>query len=168
MTPLRALRRPALVALVFGTVVALVTTGRADPRLVASTTLYWSFVPILQLVAAVALVRSSRQRPPMAEAIDALFAANGPWALWLVALAGWAVSAPPVARPMFWILAAALVPLAWTPFLVLAFCRKVLGDPLRAALLKTALHQAAMLLSFLVYVANAIAFAPRLAGWWER
>jgi hypothetical protein len=147
----------------------MVTTGRSDLRLVASTTLYWSFVPILQLIAALVLVRAApNRRLPVPAAIDALFAANGPWSLWLLALAGWAVSAPPIARSMDGILAAALIPLVWTPVLVFVFCRSVLGDAPRAAASKTLLHQAAMLALFLVYAGNAIALTPRLVGWWER
>jgi len=43
-----AIRRPLLVALVFGCAVSLITSGRLSLRLVAPATLYWSFVLLLE------------------------------------------------------------------------------------------------------------------------
>ena len=44
-----AIRRPLLVAAVFGCCISLMTSGRLSLRLAAPATLYWSFVPLLEI-----------------------------------------------------------------------------------------------------------------------
>jgi hypothetical protein len=165
LSPAAALRRPALVALIIGVVAAMTAADHVDLRLVASTTLYWSFVPAIQLLAAFALVRASpRLTISTADAIDVFFAGHGPWSLYLLAVAGWTVAAPLAAHSMTPVFAAALIPAVWTPFIVSAFCREVLGDSRRAARRKTTMHQALMWIVILTYYGLAAQVWPRLIG----
>jgi hypothetical protein len=163
------LRRPALLALVFGTVAAMASASHVDVRLVASTTLYWSFVPAVQWLIAGALVASAPRRVlPVPAAIDAFFTTSLPWALWMIAFAGWSAAGPPVARSITLPLLAALIPLLWTPRLVFNYCRRILGDDRGAALRRTVAHQVASWLLFVVYYGWAVALWPRMVGWYER
>jgi hypothetical protein len=82
-----AIRRPLLVAFVFGCAISLMTSGRLSLRLVAPATLYSSFVPLLE-IAGLAVVWPWRQSPlSFARAIDLFFVSHTPWSLWLCAFA---------------------------------------------------------------------------------
>src|SRR5262245_4671414 len=85
-----ALRRPFVVAAVIGVSVSIAATGRATPALVASTTLSWSYVVLLQLAIAVPLIaRHARRTVGLARAIDLFFAGHAPWSLLALAAAAW-------------------------------------------------------------------------------
>jgi hypothetical protein len=58
-------------------------TGSVTARLVLPATVYWSFVPLVQ-IAGLAVVFRKRLD---AATIDAYFAGHGPWLLWLAAFA---------------------------------------------------------------------------------
>jgi hypothetical protein len=163
------LRRPALLALVCGTVAAMASASHVDVRLVASATVYWSFVPAVQCLIAWALVASAPRRVmPVPAAIDAFFTTSLPWSLWMIAFAGWSAAGPPVARSINLPLLAALIPLLWTPWLIFSFCRRVLGDDGRTALRRTLAHQAASWLLFVAYYGSAVALWPRIVGWYQQ
>ena len=167
-TVVTALRRPVLAALIFGAVAAMLTTDHIDPTLLLRTTLSWSFVIVIQLAGALVLIRSSSSRTIGTKAAtDLFFAANGPWSLWLLVLTAWALTTPPLARPLHEVFLSALIPAAWTPVVIFAFCRTILGDSARTAVWKTALHQAAMWLAFGVYYGWAVQAWPRLLFWWR-
>lgn len=143
------LRRPALAALVIGGAVALTATGGATARALATTTICWSFVPGLQLIVAAALIALVR-RPGLrlTSALDLFFVGQGPWLLWVLGVAAWALvafqsggHAVPHLRSL---LALALIPAVWTWFILLAFCQAVLGLDRRRALGWTFLYQAAI------------------------
>ena len=96
-----ALRRPLLVAFVFGCAVALMTSGRLSLRLVAPATLYWSFVPLLEIAGLAAVWPWKRSPVSFARAIDLFFVSNTAWSLWLCAFAAvWAFFPP--ARVFAW------------------------------------------------------------------
>jgi hypothetical protein len=169
LSVLAMLRKPALLALVYGTVAAMASTSHVDLRLVASTTIGWSFVPALQVLIAWACIAPARKRTvSMPAAIDAFFATSLPWALWLIAFAGWSAAGPPVARSIFVALVCLAIPALWTPWLIFRFCREVLRDEPRAAIVRTAVHQAASWLLFLAWYGTAVALWPRMLGWIER
>jgi hypothetical protein len=161
----RALRRPALVALVLGTGSAFSSTGHLTVGLVASGFLCWSFVPILQIATAAAIMRSAASRSiPSGRRLDLWFMGHAPWSLWIFA-ATFAIGCAPlgwrVERP---IIATSLIPLAWTSVIAAAFCRVVLGDAPRAARARTALHQVVTWTIALLYFAVAVALWPRIVA----
>ena len=90
-----AIRRPLLTAFVFGCVASLITSGRLSLRLVAPATLYWTFVPLLEVAGLAAVWPWKRSPVSFARAIDLFFANNTPWSLWLCAFAAvWAFFPP--------------------------------------------------------------------------
>src|ERR1017187_10115962 len=97
-----AIRRPLLVAAVFGCAVSLMTSGRLSLRLAAPATLYWSFVPLLEIAGLGAVWPWKRSPISFARAIDLFFVSNTPWSLWFTAFAGLSPLFSPVrvfARP---------------------------------------------------------------------
>jgi hypothetical protein len=164
-----AVRRPALVALVLGATLAIAATHRVEAAMVASVTLYWSVVPIVQWIAAYLIIRTSAARMvSIPRAIDLCFVAAGPWSCWLIAFGAWAAFEPPIARPMAPILWAALIPIAWTPILIFAFCRAVLRNSQAAALWRTLAHQALVWVPAALTIAQAVQLWPRLLAWSTR
>jgi hypothetical protein len=159
-----ALRRPALLALVYGTVAAMASTGHVDARLLASTTVCWSWVPALQVLIVWACVAGApRREMSVPAAIDAFFTTSLPWAIALLVFAGWSAVRPPMSRSMF--LALFSIPALWTPWLIRRFFEHELHDSRRAAIARTAAHQAASWLLYLAYYGTAVALWPRVIGW---
>lgn len=163
-TLLTAVRRPLIVALVLGVSVAKAATGHVTPALVASTTLCWSFVVVLQGTIAVGLMAGAARRTVgMARAIDLYFAGHAPWSLWILAAAAWSPS--PLGRPMMPLLIAGVVPLVLTARITNAFFREVLALDPRHALVRTAVHQAVTWGCLVVLFGTAVALMPRIVEW---
>jgi hypothetical protein len=133
-----AIRRPLLVAFVFGCAVSLMTSGRLSLRLVAPATLYWTFVPLLEIAGLAAVWPWKRSPVSFARAIDLFFVGNTPWSLWLCAFAAaWAFFPP--ARVYAWTgnfwpwYAPALAVALWSACLDFRFFRDIPGrTPARA------------------------------------
>ena len=75
-------------AAVFGCAVSLMTSGRLSLRLAAPATLYWSFLPLLEIAGLAAVWPWKRSPISFARAIDLFFVSNTPWSLWFTAFAG--------------------------------------------------------------------------------
>jgi len=162
--PLRALRRPALVALVLGTSEAIAATRHVTPGLLLSTTLCWAFVVLLQIAIALSLMAgASRRTVGLPRAIDLFFASHVPWSLWILAAAAWAPSA--VGRPFTPLLIAAAVPAVLTPRMIAAFFREVLEMDPREARARTAVHQALTWGLLVLLFGTAVALVPRIYEW---
>ena len=83
------LRRLLFLALVVGAFVSFTASGRLTISLLFDGALFWSFVPILQMLAMGGVMRilaRGRMRPT--KAIDLFLAGHGPWLLWLLSVAG--------------------------------------------------------------------------------
>jgi hypothetical protein len=162
----RILRKPALLALVYGTVAAMAATSRVDVRLVASTTVTWCFVPLMQVLIAWAIVaRTPARVAPVSDTLDAFFATSLPWAVCLLIFAAWSAAGPAVGRTLtVWHLSIVVAAL-WTPWLVVAFCRDTLRLDLRSALIRTTIHQATSWALFLAWYGTAVGLWPRVIGW---
>jgi hypothetical protein len=160
-----ALKRPLLVAIVAGTAISVYAARRVTLDLALSGVLTWSFAPLVQLLAAAALVASSRRRSVSVPAgVDLLFMGHAPWSLWLLAAAASAVWLPRPARMDLIVAATAAVPLAWTVAIVFAFCRSVLQDDPRKAAIRTLFHQSLIWTFAGAYIAIAVQLWPRLVG----
>jgi hypothetical protein len=158
-------RRPALVALVLGTATAVSSTGRLTLGLLASGFLCWSFVPLLQIATAAAIMRSPSARSiPLAHRLDLWFMGHAPWSLWMVIAAAILAAAPAGWHVEWRLIASAVIPIVWTSVIGVAFCRVVLGDPPAMASARTALHQAVTWTIALLYVAWAVALWPRVVA----
>src|SRR5690349_24482422 len=88
--PVRALRRPFLIAIIIGVAMALSPTRHLTPALVFATTTLWSVVVIAQVAIALAVIG----RPPdgavgRARALDLFFACHVPWSVWWLFAMAW-------------------------------------------------------------------------------
>jgi len=163
ITPLTALRRPALVAVIVGVTLALSSTRHVTPALVLTTTTMWSVVVIVQMAIALALIAGpARSTVGPARAFDLFFASHAPWSLWLLADAAWAQTA--FGHPSI-LLTLAAVPIVLTPRMIEAFFREVLELPPRRARNRTLLHQAVTWGMLLALGGTAVAIWPRVLEW---
>ena len=164
VTLLTPLRRPLLVAIVLGVSTAMGATGHVTPALVLSTTICWSFVVVLQMGIALAVIAGpARRTVGLARALDLYFAGHAPWSLWMLAGVAWAPSA--VGRPLTPLLVAAAVPLILTPRILAAFFREVLELDPRHAMVRTAAQQAMTWVTFVILFGTAVALVPRVLEW---
>lgn len=157
------LLRPLLVAVVLGTSLAIASTGTVGLGLVASTTLAWSFVVLIQLLAALAIVGTAPRRTiPTGRAVHEFFGLHVPWSSWLLGWAVWAWTISPLERHSGWVLWTALVPAVWTALLIYRYCRDVLAEPHRRAIARACAHQAIVWGAFLVIGGSAVGLWPRV------
>jgi hypothetical protein len=161
----RAVRRPALVALFLGTGSAFSATGHVTIGLLVSGFVCWSFVPLLQMATAAAIMRSAATRSmPFGRRLDLWFMGHAPWSLWIVTAACILANAPGRWRVELPIVVSAVIPIVWTSIIATAFCRVVLGDRPGAARARTAVHQALTWTLAFAYFAYAVALWPRVVA----
>jgi hypothetical protein len=142
----RALGGPAFFALVLGCVLSIGTTGVITPSLLVSAMICWSFVPILQVLNGLVLIRGGvRDRR---RALELLFLGHAPWSLWVLAFAA-VVSGSPHSQLIA--LATIIAPALWTWRILTAFCREILGLPASAARRRVMVHGLITLALVLVY-----------------
>ena len=152
-----------LTAMVIGTATAVAGTGRVTLSLVASGTLVWTFVPLLQLLTGLLLVRGAAIGTR--RALEGYFARHHPWLLWLLAVAAAILLLPHSAYRSLAILTSALVPAYIGARQLAAFCRDDLGFTAAASRRRLLLHQSLTYLFVLLYVDYATELGERL--WWS-
>ena len=158
-----ALRRPLLAALLLGVSVAIAATHSVTPALVASTTLSWSYVVVLQLAIALPLIAGpARRTVGLIRAVDLFFAGHVPWSIFALLAAAWGFLPP--GSPSWPLAAAAIVPWLLTVRIVAAFFTEVLALEPAAARRRTILQQAITWTVFVAFNWVASAFTPRLIG----
>ena len=151
--------RLLLALTVMGTSVAISATGRVSVELVASLAAAWGFALLVQALAAAVVIVPARARiVTRLRAFELWFQAHVPWSLWFLL--------PPIYFVVVGrrlddkvLLAAALVPMAWTALVMRAFARRVLQSP--RAHVVTVVHQTVLWGLTLCYIAFAI-------GGWDR
>jgi hypothetical protein len=159
---LTLLGRMALIALVIGTAVTGSATERITASLVLAGVIGWSFVPVIQLLTGLLLVRGFA--PNRTQLLGAYFATHRPWSLWILA-AHAVFLLSPAARPYaFWITATAAIPMVLTVRLLQRFCRDELRLDPRRSWGRVALHQSATYTIAFAYVFVAVALWPRILG----
>ncbi len=128
-------RRPLLLAFMFGSLVSLQASGRVSVRLIADGALSFAFVPLFEMISVAAVYRLAPRRISLTRAVDLFFAANAPWLLWMIAFAALRCLETPrqaTAPPIFllWILELSLVMVAaWSAWIDIQFFREVLPRP---------------------------------------
>jgi len=156
-----ALRRPLVAAVVIGSGMALSSTQHVTPALVLSTTVMWSFVVMLQVAIALAVIpRAAAARLGRARTLDLFFASHAPWSLWVLFAAVWGPVLTGHPFKPLWL--AALLPIALTPRIIAAFFREVLGLDQRRAAVRTLVHQALTWGLFVAIFGAAVALWPRV------
>jgi hypothetical protein len=169
VTALDACYRPMVVALTIGTAASISSTSHVSIGLVTSVTACWTFLVVVQVIAAwVAMPSASRRAIGSARAIDLLFSGHGPWSLWLLVAAAWALAMPTTERDTRWLLTSIAVPVIWNVVIVFAFFRAALQLPYADAVRRTIVHQAVALGSGLAVFGSAVAIWPRIVGIFAR
>ena len=148
-----------LTALVLGTAAAVLGTGRVTVPLIVSTTLVWCWVPLVQLLTGLLLVRGATDRT---SALTSYFATGRYWSLWILAFAAVIALTPAVWSVFFPAIATCIVPIVATARSLMAWRQRVFGETRGAARRRIYLHQAITHAVLLLYVAWAIALWPRL------
>jgi hypothetical protein len=151
-----------LIALVIGTSVTVSATERVTIPLVLGGTIAWSFVPGLQLLTGLLLVRGIDGG--RARALDQYFATHWPWSLWILGFHGLVLMWPPIRALGLLPVATAVVPMIMTFRLLLSLGRQHLGLSGFQVWRRVALHQGVTYLLVLGYVSFAVALWPRLIG----
>ena len=161
--PWIALRRPLFLALVLGCVVSLATSGVLTLRLVGPATLYWAFVPLVEVLALAAVTWRRRGGLFSPRLVDVFFVGHGPWTLYLLALAAMVVFLPPQrAWEMLttWGVAGLALVVAWSVYIDFCFFRHLCRASRGAASRTLVLHR---LLTWLVVI--AIVAVPGMKPW---
>ena len=128
----RALRRPALVAFVLACTISLVTFPGLTLRLVGPSAIYWSFIPLAQILALALICGKRNSALSFASKLDLFFSGHLPWLLWLAGIgAAFSFVSPARAfaftRP-FWLLYAAPAVIVWSAWIDYGFYRSVAGS----------------------------------------
>lgn len=141
-----ALRRPLFVACFFGCMVSLMTSARITLRLAGPAAFYWTFVPLLQILALWLLCRVRPGPLSISRIIDLAFLAFGPWLLWLIGFtAVWSFVSPIRAfawqsAGWFWY-GSAWAALAWSCCIDFWFFRRALRRSAAGAIRDVLLHR---------------------------
>src|SRR5918993_4553194 len=149
----------ALTALVIGTVAAVLGTGRVSVPLVASTTVMWSWVPVVQFVTGYLFVG---RVPRRGEALIQYFETGVYWAIWLLLFAIALLVAPNPFGILNYALATAVVPVILTARALTRLRRQRLGERASVAWRHRFVHQAVTHAIVVGYFAWAVALWPRL------
>jgi len=157
----RALMIPGLLALMFGLLNSTAAVGHVSASLVGDEILCWAFVPAVQLLTGAVLIRSAgTRRVTFPRAIELLFAAHGPWSLWLVCT----TLLQTVYPDPYVVIGSGVVPMTITAFMLIVFGREVLGLSGRQARLRAAAHQAVTVLMIVTYIELATRLSVRIIG----
>ena len=154
-----AVRRPLFLAFVLGCVISLLTASVATMRLVGATAIYWSFVPLVEIVALAIVVWRWRGSRTFTSLIDAFFVGHAAWTLFLL-LAGAVLAVTP---PQHWwfiitrLAVAGLVVVAgWSAYVDVCFFRFMCGATLRGAIARAAVYRViAWMLIFWIFAVPA-------------
>jgi len=124
-----AVRRPLLVALIIGCVVSLLDSGVLTPRLAIPAAFWWTYVPLVEILALFAASPAARRSGCWQRTIDRYFAGHGPWLFWMAGLAAWFAFIPTVAilswRPHIQIVFdSAALAIAWSAYADFQFFRR--------------------------------------------
>lgn len=161
-----ALRRPAFVALLQGVVMAMVATKTVAFPVVLSLTLCWATAILAQLILAVAMIATVRQRRiPTSVAVDLLFMGHAPWSLWLLACAGAMTFAPTITGLSWILISTMLIPSVLTWRITTGYLEVVLGTSHHEAKRRALLHQAIVWAILIFFLWSAVALWPRILGW---
>ena len=149
----------ALTALVIGTVAAVLGTGRVTVPLVASTTVMWSWVPVVQLVTGYFFVG---RVPRRGEALIQYFETGVYWAAWLLLFAIALLLSPNPFAILDYAIATAVVPVVLTARALMRLRRQRFGERPSVAWRHVLVHQAMTHAVVAGYFAWAVALWPRV------
>jgi hypothetical protein len=129
------LRRPLLLAIVFGCLVSLEASGRLSARLLTDGIVSFAFVPIFEVLSVMLVYRRAPRRLSLAQAVDLFFVANAPWLFFVFAVLAIRCLQTPVQATAMpegweWTLLLSLCPLAaWSLYIDIQFFRSISAQP---------------------------------------
>lgn len=164
-----AIRRPLFVTFALGCGISLLTTGVLTLRVLLSVTTYWTFVPAIEAVALVAVVRRRPGGATWAATIDRFFVGHGTWTLFLILLVGSLAFTPPhVGWRLIlttWLPMLGVV-IGWSAYVDFCFFRWISGASSGGAVARVLVHRVlvwiAVFVVFAVPDASPAAFAAEL------
>lgn len=155
-----AIAHMTLTAFVLGTATAVLGTGRVTIPLVLSTTLVWSFVPVLQLLTGLWLLSGYRGR--RGAAIGSYFKTDVYWSLWILGFAAAAIAIPDFWSVVGYALLTCAVPIVLTARALVRLRLQLFRDRPNAATRRVVIHQALTHAMVVLYIGWAVALWPRL------
>lgn len=172
--PRRAIERALFVLFVIGAFVSWTAAGRLVAFHVASTMVFWSFIPAIQAVSFAVVLRFLAPGSGLARALAFYFTGHGPWFFFLTALAGVCLFAPDVYGALTWLLGHGILPglllgtWIWSGLLTFACFRTGLGLSRRRAGLATALFYVGYVGAIVSYYLVMNAIQPQIGAWLGR
>lgn len=139
-----AARRPLFLTLVLASVVSLLATSVATMRLVVPTAVYWSFVPVVEVVALLVVIWRRRNARGLPALIDAFFVGHAAWTVFILAVGVVMAVAP---AGLWWFLivrpgiAGVVLVVGWSLYVDVCFFRYLCGAPLARAVGDVALNR---------------------------
>lgn len=161
---LRLVGQMVLVALVIGTSVAAAATERVTLSLVLTSTLAWSFVPVVQLLTGLGLTAGAATGRRL-YALERYFETHPAWSLWILAVHAVFLLWPAARGLTLLLVPTGILPAVLTVRALRRVCSEALGMPAAAARRAVAVHQAITWMIVGAYVGWASAYVPRLVGW---
>jgi hypothetical protein len=131
--------------------------------LVLTSALGWAFVPVIQLLTGLVLVRGVAPGRRV-HALERYFDTHRAWSLWILCVHALLLLVPASRSVGLLFVPLAAVPAVLTMRALMGVCREVLGMPGAAARRAVALHQALTYSIVLAYAAWASAYLPRIVG----
>ena len=134
------LKRPLYLAFLLGCSVSFLTSGALTLRIIGPATIYWSFVPLIEIGALAAVCWGNHQNVRFSSLVNSFFGGYGPWLLWLAGMCAiWACLSPPAKSfdgivSIVWLGAGGTLAVAWSLYIDFSFFRSVLRrNPAHAA-----------------------------------
>lgn len=139
-----AARRPLFLTFVIACVISLLGTSVATIRLIGATTIYWSYVALVEALALIIVLQRRPGGRAVPALIDTFFAGHAAWTVLLLLIG----AVLPVTSPMNWwsiivgpAVAGILLAVAWSAYVDVCFFRFVCGSPVRRAIGQVALNR---------------------------
>ncbi len=127
-----ALKRPLFLAFLLGCTFSILTARTLTVRLIVPTMMYWTFVPLVEIVSLAAACWNDRSNLPFPRLIDSFFRGYSPWLLWLVGMCAiWSLLLPPAKSfdwtvSIVWLLGGVALAIVWSLYIDFCFFRSVL------------------------------------------
>ena len=158
---MRLIGHMALVALIIGTSVAAAATERLTLPLVLGSAMAWSFIPVIQALTGLWLVRGAAPGQHV-RALERYFETHRPWSLWILAAHAMFLWWPALREMALLVVPTGVLPAVLTIRALRMVCRDVIGMPPPAARRAVATHQAITYVIIAAYACWASAYLPRL------
>jgi len=163
-----AIERAVFLLLVIGAFVSFTTAGRLVAFHVASTMIFWSFVPLVQAALFAAVLRVIAPRARLSLGLALYFAGHGPWLIFLMMVAGVCFFTSDVAASFFAMLRTGVLPAfllgtwIWSGVLTFACFRAGMGLSRARAGLATALFYTGYVVAIVSYYLAMNSIQPQV------